>query len=69
MKVLLSALVLLSLSSFAETEPVKPKAEGAVETMVKNGKKDRKKKVEMCHECGKPEVNCDCKGEEHRKGE
>lgn len=69
MKFLLSALVLLSLSSFAQTEPTKPKTEGAVETMVKKVKHERKKKVEMCHECGKPEAQCDCKGEEHRKSE
>lgn len=69
MKILLSALMLLSLSAFAQTKPAKPKSEGAVETMVKQAKKERKKKVEMCHECGKPEEQCDCKGEEHRKAE
>lgn len=69
MRILLSALLLVSMSSFAQTEPSKSKTEGAVEAMVKKVKKERKKKVEMCHECGKPEVQCDCKGEEHRKGE
>jgi len=38
-----------------------------VESVLKDSKKDRKKKVEMCHDCGKPEVNCDCEGEEHKK--
>lgn len=31
-----------------------------VEGMVKEAKSSRRKKVEMCHDCGKPEVNCDC---------
>ncbi len=30
-------------------------------------KKSRKKKVEMCAECGKPESECDCPGYEHKK--
>ncbi len=25
----------------------------------------RRKKVMMCHECGKPETECDCEGEGH----
>jgi len=25
----------------------------------------RRKKVMMCHECGKPEVECECEGEGH----
>ncbi len=28
-------------------------------------KKKRRKKVQMCHECGKPETQCECEGEEH----
>lgn len=40
-----------------------------VQSVLKDAKKDRKKKVEMCHDCGKPEVNCDCEGEEHKKDE
>ncbi len=69
MKILLTALVLSSLSAFAHEESAKPKAEESVETIVKKSKKERKKKVEMCHECGKPEVQCDCEGEEHKKSE
>lgn len=34
-----------------------------VEGMVKEAKSSRRKKVEMCHDCGKPEVNCDCPDE------
>lgn len=25
-------------------------------------KRSRRKKVEMCHECGKPETKCECEG-------
>ena len=28
-------------------------------------KKRRRKKVQMCHECGKPEPECECEGEGH----
>jgi hypothetical protein len=28
-------------------------------------KRTRRKKVQMCHECGKPETKCECEGEEH----
>ncbi len=28
----------------------------------KTVKKSRRKKVEMCHECGKPETQCECEG-------
>ena len=31
-------------------------------TDVSKPKKKRRKKVEMCHECGKPETECDCEG-------
>lgn len=39
----------------------------AVEGMVKESKTSRRKKVEMCHDCGKPEVNCDCPEEMKKK--
>lgn len=32
-------------------------------------KTGRKKRQLMCKECGKPEKQCECKGEEHRKDE
>lgn len=35
------------------------------ETTQSNKVKKRRKKVHMCHECGKPETECDCEGEEH----
>lgn len=28
-------------------------------------KKSRRKKVQMCNECGKPELECECEGEDH----
>lgn len=70
MKFLSFCLLFSSLTVVAETssKQPQPKEEG-VETLVKSAKKDRKKKVEMCHECGKPEEKCDCKGEEHKKAE
>ena len=68
MKSLTLSLLLICGSAFAH-ETSQPKKGNQVESLVKGNKKDRKKKVEMCHECGKPEVNCDCKGEEHRKSE
>ena len=30
-------------------------------------KKSRKKKVEMCGECGKPEAECECKHDEKKE--
>lgn len=30
--------------------------------------KKRRKKVEICKECGKPETKCDCEGDHHRHG-
>lgn len=57
MKTLGLVLLSLSISSFAIAEEPKPQG---VEGIVKEAKSSRKKKVEMCHDCGKPEVNCDC---------
>lgn len=28
-------------------------------------KRERRKKVEMCGDCGKPETECDCEGHNH----
>lgn len=67
MKLLIAGFLLFSMSAFAQNETSKPKTEGSVETMVNKAKKDRKKKVEMCHDCGKPEVNCDCPEEVRKK--
>jgi hypothetical protein len=69
MKLLLLGLLIVSTFAIAHNESKAKNTEDGVEALVKKSKNTRKKKVEMCHECGKPEVNCDCKGEEHRKGE
>lgn len=67
MKILRFALVGLMMASFnvmaeeTKHEDHKDHKHSNVETMVKEGKSlSRRKKVEMCHDCGKPEVNCDC---------
>ncbi|MBL7664293.1 MAG: hypothetical protein JNM93_04120 [Bacteriovoracaceae bacterium] len=70
MKFLLALVLLSSVSVFAQTSTDSAQTETQpVENIVKEAKKDRKKKVEMCHDCGKPETECDCEGEEHKKNE
>lgn len=61
----LLALLMSGASVYAEETNATSKA-GTVVTETK--KKPRKKKVEMCAECGKPESECDCPGYEHNKG-
>lgn len=72
MKILSLTLLLVSLSVFAEekqsTEKTEGKDKSAVESIVKK-KKNRRAKAQMCHDCGKPETECTCEGEEHRKEE
>lgn len=67
MKFIITSFLLFTINGYAQIETSQPKTEDSVETIVKKVKKDRKRKVEMCHECGKPEEQCDCKGEEHKK--
>ena len=68
MKIFMTLALLISMNAYSQnsSDSVESKAQ-PVENMVKEAKKDRKKKVEMCHDCGKPEAQCDCKGEEHKK--
>ena len=62
MKFLL-VILLISTSAFAQQTSTKEEVKTeSVEKIVKEGKKDRKKKAEMCHDCGKPETECTCKG-------
>lgn len=42
-------------------------ADKAVQTITGTEKTKRKKKVEMCGECGKPEAECECKGHKDEK--
>lgn len=71
MKILIVLITLSFTSVYAEeSKPVLSTGkEKNVQSVLKEAKKERKKKVEMCHECGKPEVNCDCEGEEHKEEE
>ncbi|WP_413580698.1 hypothetical protein [Bdellovibrio sp. HCB288] len=73
MKTLMSSVVIVLLAgSVAFAEEVKTPAvtatatasptEKALETVTGKDKKARKKKVHMCGECGKPEVECECPG-------
>lgn len=72
MKILLTVLLVVSSVSWAQSNPTSETATDSsknVQELVKTGKKERRKKVEMCHECGKPEAECTCKGEGHKKSE
>lgn len=66
---ILAALVISNVSLADEVQSSKKESKSTVQEIVKEGKSSRKKKVEMCHDCGKPESQCDCKGEEHKKDE
>jgi hypothetical protein len=66
--VALIGMMTFSVNVRAEDEtPAQKTKQGNVESMVKEAKSTRKKKVEMCHDCGKPESECSCEGEEHKK--
>ncbi|RYZ91668.1 MAG: hypothetical protein EOP06_06425 [Proteobacteria bacterium] len=54
--------------SMALAQDTKTGADSAVSALTGKEKKTRKKKVEMCAECGKPESECDCetKGTKHK---
>ncbi len=55
----------LLLANFALAQEEKPqttKSENAVQKITTEAKKTRRKKVEMCSECGKPESECECHG-------
>lgn len=43
------------------------KNENVVQQLTGQEKKVRKKKVEMCSECGKPESECECHGHDKQK--
>ncbi|MBY0516390.1 MAG: hypothetical protein AB7I27_03420 [Bacteriovoracaceae bacterium] len=70
MKMILLIVLTISSISFAEeVKSSKKETKSSVQEIVKEGKSSRKKKVEMCHDCGKPESQCDCEGEDHKKDE
>lgn len=66
MKFILIFILMISSAAFAEKESSTKKTPESVQEIVKEGK-SRRKKVEMCHDCGKPEVNCDCPEELRKK--
>lgn len=69
MKYLVGSLMVLHFAGL--TAPTQAFAEDAknASSVPDLSKKSRKKKVEMCSECGKPEAECECEGEEHKKTE
>ncbi len=70
MKMILLIVLTVSSISFAdEVKSSKKETKSSVQEIVKEGKSSRKKKAEMCHDCGKPESQCDCEGEDHKKDE
>jgi len=67
-KMISAAAVILLSASFAFAQEEKPQtaeSENAVQKVTSEAKKTRRKKVEMCSECGKPESECECHG--HKK--
>ena len=69
MKVLVVAL-LISGFAFAQQSGGTSTLEAntkSVEAIAKEGKKERKKKAEMCNDCGKPETECDCEGHKNEE--
>ncbi|MBD66238.1 MAG: hypothetical protein CME62_13590 [Halobacteriovoraceae bacterium] len=61
--ILLAAFVIILPEASAQesnTKTMKP-----TEAKENQTKPRRRKKVMMCHECGKPEVECECEGEGH----
>jgi len=60
--------LMFSANSFAEGE-INKIIEKKEQNQSTEKKRKRRKKVEMCLECGKPETECDCPGYEHGKNE
>lgn len=56
---------LIGLGSAYAEETKQPATDSPIKTLTE--KKERKKKVAMCAECGKPESECECDG--HKKDE
>jgi hypothetical protein len=70
MRIIAIVLMCLSMPVFATEmnhSAGKEKSEASLENIVKKGKSKRRTKAKMCHDCGKPETECTCEGEEHRK--
>lgn len=67
MKLILIFALMISSTSFAEKQSSTKNDPKSVQEIVKEGKSSRRKKVEMCHDCGKPESHCDCPEEVRKK--
>lgn len=63
-----AAALMVSGTSFAE-ETKTSTTDTAVQAITGKEKKSRKKKVEMCAECGKPESECECHDKDGKKVE
>lgn len=63
MKLITMTLMMLLLSGTAIAKETKTTStESAVQAITGKEPKSRKKKVQMCAECGKPESECECEG-------
>ena len=62
MKLFIVLMMVFTSSAFAQNQSPEKKTDTTVQEVVKEAKKDRKKKVQMCNECGKPETECSCEG-------
>lgn len=65
-KLLVISLFSICAVSFADDTHSRTTPDATTKSAAKSG---RKKRELMCKDCGKPEKHCECKGEEHRKGE
>lgn len=67
-KCLTVGLMVISFNAFSEDDHKghSHKSE-TVQEKLQESKSSRRKKVEMCHDCGKPEVQCDCPEEVRKK--
>lgn len=67
---LLACFVLCLSASAEQSTPAKQSPVDTVKSITNPEiKKDRRKKVEMCAECGKPESECECKGHKDEEKE
>lgn len=63
-----AAIVLLSANlAWAQDKKTEAPKKDSVQNIMGQEKKTRKKKVEMCSECGKPESECECHGHDKKE--
>lgn len=61
------ALLSANLAWAEENKTQAPANENVVQKITGQEKKTRKKKAEMCGECGKPESECECHGHDKKE--